>query len=627
MDDSRPSKRTRQACEQCRRKKSRCPGERPVCSYCQRLGQPCEYAGDEEPDYARKMEQRIKGIEGKIDALMDCFSNQNPPVLLSPTTTLTARQLCPEPVTETSATPSIPSSSLAQNAQQLFLTYCNFQPLPLFRHGSFSATSENRDPELLLAMQALGLRFSGAGIADAVIDRQIKDWSESSRRMAMTRVIEGSVELSTLQAFCILTLIDHTAGHTLKAGVNTRLATYLLQNLRVGSSEMPNLEDERDERVLCRWSLHMLANLVGEPTSVPGTRLAYSVQSTAQNKKDPGLVGCAIQLSEVWGMAQSYAAAPITADSPPPWAPQSDYTRITFRHTEFESLTPLRYRLHETRLDELTWADLQQRRDFWGHCLFFQLIFHAIPCLLNHPLLLSTRLRNFRHTMPQSFIRHSFEQITLHAGWVLHFIDLLEMKNYEVSDPTLGQCVVIVATIYLQHSFVDDVFFREKAQFGYDRCLSFLCRMAVRWPNIERQVENLRTLRSSISAGDVQNSQQIWSVNVHLLWDILIATPPKQTATDIFGPGLAKDSALHADSSTPDPEFELIGSAGISGHRTVAKNLVTYYPPEHVLQPTPPDVSALLGEPGMGITGTGNNALFQPQDYRRFIDNWLDLPT
>ncbi|KAL4906965.1 hypothetical protein BDW74DRAFT_176562 [Aspergillus multicolor] len=622
MDASRPPKRIRQACEQCRRKKSRCPGERPDCSSCQRLGQVCEYAGDEEADHARKMEQRIEGIEGKIDALMACFSNQSQPLLPSPSTTFHPRQSYPEPIPEPSATPSTQAGPVAQNAMQLFHTYCNFQPLPLFHHKSFFA-SEDRDQELLLAMKALSLRFKGNGMADPEIDRQIKDWTEGSRRMVMARVVEGSVELSTLQSLCILTLIDYTAGRTLKAGANIRLALYVLQNLRVGSAGFTNLEDERDERLLLRWSLHMLANLIGE---LPATSLTsvHNAHGTA-NANEMGIVGCAIQLSEVWGLAQSYAAAAITPNAPPPWAPDSDYSRITFRHTEFESITPLRYRHHETRLDELTGAELQQQREFWGHCLFFQLIFHAVPCLLNHPLLLSARLRNFRLTMPQSFIQHSYEQITLHAGWILHFIDLLESKGYEVSDPTLGQAVVIVATIYLQHSFVEDIFFREKAQSGYDRCLKFLRKMALRWPNIERQVDNLGKLRSSISAGDVQNSRQRWSVNVRLLRDILIAAPPKQTASDILGPGLATEYALPIDSTTPDPEFELIGSAGISGHKAVARELVTYYPPEQVLQPTPPDLSALLGEPGMAFTGS-NTAFLQPQDYGRFIDNWLDLP-
>lgn len=36
-------RRARQACGPCRRKKARCPGEKPVCSLCQRLGQRCSY--------------------------------------------------------------------------------------------------------------------------------------------------------------------------------------------------------------------------------------------------------------------------------------------------------------------------------------------------------------------------------------------------------------------------------------------------------------------------------------------------------------------------------------------------------------------------------------------------------
>ncbi|KAJ0142387.1 hypothetical protein HZ326_14790 [Fusarium oxysporum f. sp. albedinis] len=34
---------TRHACEPCRRKKTKCTAERPVCSYCKRLGDQCHY--------------------------------------------------------------------------------------------------------------------------------------------------------------------------------------------------------------------------------------------------------------------------------------------------------------------------------------------------------------------------------------------------------------------------------------------------------------------------------------------------------------------------------------------------------------------------------------------------------
>ncbi|KAE8315411.1 hypothetical protein BDV41DRAFT_531079 [Aspergillus transmontanensis] len=34
---------TRQACESCRRKKTKCTAERPSCSFCLRLNIPCVY--------------------------------------------------------------------------------------------------------------------------------------------------------------------------------------------------------------------------------------------------------------------------------------------------------------------------------------------------------------------------------------------------------------------------------------------------------------------------------------------------------------------------------------------------------------------------------------------------------
>jgi hypothetical protein len=124
--------------------------------------------------------------------------------------------------------------------------------------------------------------------------------------MISIRLREGSVELSTLQALTILILIDYTAGQTMRAGWNIRSAVYLLQNLKIGSSELPDLENERDERLLWRWSLYMLGNLIGEPTAGLGFKLAHTSPS---NKKNFGIVGCTIQLSEVWGMAQSYASS------------------------------------------------------------------------------------------------------------------------------------------------------------------------------------------------------------------------------------------------------------------------------------------------------------------------------
>lgn len=72
MSSERPAKRVRQACEPCRqvylypshvlvkltglsRKKSKCPGDRPICSHCSRLRQECFYADDRQNERTLSM--------------------------------------------------------------------------------------------------------------------------------------------------------------------------------------------------------------------------------------------------------------------------------------------------------------------------------------------------------------------------------------------------------------------------------------------------------------------------------------------------------------------------------------------------------------------------------------------
>lgn len=300
------------------------------------------------------------------------------------------------------------------------------------------------------------------------------------------------------------------AGHIVRAGFYTRMASYFIRNIRMGDHEnfMDNLDTERDEKRLCYASVAMLQNLQGASQSwclreshgqqggpILATQLSdisisqrYSRRDGSDSKLDIGITSANLCTSELWSLACKYAINHGDTDTQPPWHPQSDYTMITYWHTEHESRMPLRFRLHASRFSDHPPADLQANRDYWSPWLFFQIVWHAVPCLLNHPFLLSIRLRNFRRTMPQSFLRNSFEQLTLHSGWIVHFLELIESKGFEVSDPTLGHCVAIVGTIYLQHSFVEDQDFSTKAQTGFEKCLRFLHKLGHRWPHVDQQV-------------------------------------------------------------------------------------------------------------------------------------------
>jgi hypothetical protein len=136
--------------------------------------------------------------------------------------------------------------------------------------------------------------------------------------------------------------------------------------------------------------------------------------------------------------------------------------------------------------------------------------------------------------------------------------------------------------------------------------------------------------------------RQKWSVNLQLLRKILVyshASRASDPASDIFGPELAKDSIASSSSSAgiiADPDFSLIGSAGISGHKTVASECVTY-PPEQAehssqlqqeLGQAAPviDLPDFTEDPNFDFEG-GETLFLQLQDYERAFGDWLSLNT
>lgn len=96
---------------------------------------------------------------------------------------------------------SLPPWQTTKSIIELYLRYCNCQPLPLFSPQYLRNTLSSREPELLLALISLAARFShDSHIASST------GYVEESQRLVATRVSQGPVELSTIQTLCILSL-------------------------------------------------------------------------------------------------------------------------------------------------------------------------------------------------------------------------------------------------------------------------------------------------------------------------------------------------------------------------------------------------------------------------------------
>lgn len=292
------------------------------------------------------------------------------------------------------------------------------------------------------------------------------------------------------------------------------MAMSLTQNAGLTSETPLRLpEREKEERRRVFWSLFLLKRLHGadfiildfaaednfpwypETTGSPPNQSPSSTQmigayADPEGLPDKGIVAYAIQLSEVFFKITRYAWRRGKPSAVPPWSSQSEFTTILAQQMEFETRMPYMHRFEPAKFSQKSIEHLNSNRDYWGPWLFIQFLYHTNLCLLTHPLLMSLRLRNNKCVIPEIFLQHTSDLVSSHASWIINFIDMLEAKAFKVTDPFLGHCVAIVATIYLQESFVDDETKRRSKQDCFEKCLKFIRGFGPQWPHLSRIVRH-----------------------------------------------------------------------------------------------------------------------------------------
>lgn len=262
-----------------------------------------------------------------------------------------------------------------------------------------------------------------------------------------------------------------------------------------------------EERRRCFWGLLLLKTLQGidfgivdltgeenipwfpESARTPNQSYTSSLSiNTSSRPNDTGVVACYLRMSEVWFKITRYARRRAKPSKLPPWSPESEYATIMAQQMESETRMPNVHRFKPAQFSQKSTEDLNANRDYWGPWIYLQILYHTNLCLLNHPLLLSLRLRNFKSSViPEMFLQSTADLISTHTSWITHLIGMLEAKSFRVSDPFLGHCVAITATIYLQESFVEDVVVREEKMNNFSKCLEFV-RGFKEWPHVGRLV-------------------------------------------------------------------------------------------------------------------------------------------
>lgn len=300
-------------------------------------------------------------------------------------------------------------------------------------------------------------------------------------------------------------------GNPRRASIDSSLALSLASNAGLTSepAEIFILSQgqkvEREERRRCFWSLLILRRLHGTdftfiningdddfppyPESA-GNMLEIAPAPRRDGPQDTGIVSYVIQLTEVWFKITKYASRRTKANSLPPWSAQSEYSTILADQMDQETRMPFIHRFEPAKFSQRILEDLNQNRGYWAPWLLSQFLYHTNLCLLNHPLLLSLRLRNFKGVIPEIFLQQTSSFVSSNASWIVNLVDMVDAKGFEITDPFLSHCVAIVATIYLQETFVDDVEIRAEKQVNFEKCMAFIRRLGLNWPHVRRIVSD-----------------------------------------------------------------------------------------------------------------------------------------
>jgi hypothetical protein len=277
-------------------------------------------------------------------------------------------------------------------------------------------------------------------------------------------------------------------------------------------AEPVHLPDQvaREERRRCFWSICLLRRLHGEEfhlldftseenllnppesTGVPPDISDFDISATeARNirgMKDDGIVASVLLISETFSRTAGYIKRRGKPNDLLPWSPESEYSKIISVQMEGETRMPYTHRFKFAKLAEKSPEDLQKNRDYWGPWFLNQFLYHTILCLLNHPLLLSLNLKNFHRMIPEIFLQQSSDMVASHTNWIIYFIRYFDEKAFCVSDPFLGYCAAVVATIELQLSFTEDSETRRSKQERFEDCVKFVRGLGLQWPHMAQLV-------------------------------------------------------------------------------------------------------------------------------------------
>ncbi|KAI6711761.1 C6 transcription factor [Diplocarpon mali] len=597
-----PAGRIRQACQNCRRKKSKCPGERPDCSTCSRLQQKCIYKAVEPEGRKRKrsdeptrdntvagevskrfgtIEQRLEELAASMKHATPALNNSHRPVtdvLCSSQDSsqdvenrkayrdqsLPQHHSSPRPVQATNYGVEGLASDVVDDGIKTYFMCFHAQPYNLMCQQASLRLSHTLHPVVLNPMLALSIRCSSHPFWS---DRsKLNNWigalTEKSWKELVNLYSEGDTSLPYLQGLCLLAQVD--------------FAGYLTN---------PSSKDDRSEEVVrCTWTLFMLDRTFSI------TRLV---------------------------------------------SPSLPYQEFRLRKPKWEGALSLNPALRNIDADIALKIDiLPSDQDLSALLVGIYAMWDDV--IRHHPFIMFIKLQHVIRKVPPSFLQKSYKSSLIHSRWIIRFLDEMDEAGMMLHDPFIGYLTAIAATIQLEHTLSKHSDIAAAARLSFASAVRYLKKLSKYWTSIQKllaiveelanRLRNRHTLyysqddydgilpaveseRVGLAGAD---AELMWKVFDYASMSALSGKSPERSTFTTDQTELGRDERSIAHSERQTGMSNSLGSSQPSDRTSVPGN-------PHL---APIDLSntqehqAMIGQP--------NLSLFDqiPEDWAFTIDDW-----
>ncbi|EHK26115.1 uncharacterized protein TRIVIDRAFT_176452 [Trichoderma virens Gv29-8] len=597
-------RRIRQACTNCRHRKTRCSGERPRCMNCRRVDRVCHYepySATNPPNAASSngsvkgrspsapsatstlfprtgLLNRINTIESQLaqlhsqgliasssyQELSPEFTEPSPPQQQFPPSVPETTEPVPD-ISNAMFTTAPPPPVMAHLIDTYFLHVHN-QPYTYFHEQSFrERLNYGVVPKcLLFAILASALKFSDSDYFAGCR----REATEAYAREAWLALLNDHLTVENNPSLQVAQASGRTSSGWLKIGLAVRIAQDL-QLMKEPKNTLSPIEQEEHRRAF--WSIYLLDKLVSVGQSRPPAiseedihvQLPVDEETFRRGiwKKTPTLHQLINWKSEgdvavnstftqtilaatALGRCVRYVLHGREIDEMPPWDPRSDFTLLN---------TFLLLIDHHLQVETIPIPQIveQYRKpdgtlDFQSleHVVFARITFHTAHCLLNHPFLLRMRLQKGNCKVPPKFLTRSFEVSCDHARAISSVVEDAIASGCHVQSSFYAYASILAGGILSLAIHID----QEKGQVTdpellshYQKAIHILERVGRRWDHASKMHLQL----------------MLFDANYHSLSALLDSTSPEVDPKLEAALWLMVDyvamSALNENALTPPP--------------------------------------------------------------------------